>query len=100
MRLVCQTAFNGNLAQGFFCVEHEPLRSLHAPPDDISVRWLPDTITEYNIEVEHTEASHCREILVSDLRIQVRVDMGKHSTDLPWREAFPCGVFAGDDIHV
>ena len=92
VRLVCQAAFEGDLTQRFFCREHQPLRPLHAAPDDVSVWRFADTVTECNIEVVFAEASGGREIPVSHMRAQVRFDVCKHFANLPRCETSPYAV--------
>src|SRR3569833_2623630 len=91
MGLVSHAAFGGDFTQGLLCRKHEPLRALHAAPDDISVRRFADTVAERHDEVELAEANECGEIFVSQGRFQVHFDMRHYSANLPWRES-PAGA--------
>src|SRR2546430_755450 len=61
VRLVCQPALRSDVAQGSFRGEHESLRPLDTSTDDVSVRRMPDTVSECDIEVISTEAGDGRE---------------------------------------
>src|SRR5256885_10987086 len=55
-RSVGQAAFRRDVAQRPAGREHEPLRSLHPPPDEVSVRGIANAVAESNVEVECAEA--------------------------------------------
>jgi hypothetical protein len=65
--------------------EHKALSALDAPTRQVRVRGLPEAISERAAKMERTQLDKGGEVLRSDSRIQIHINMNRHASHSPWR---------------
>jgi hypothetical protein len=87
MRLIGESTIACNLCQGQSGLQHESLSAFYPASQQECVRREAERLLERAREMRNAQAGQARERLTVERRIEIRIDMRRNTSYLPWREA-------------